>query len=125
MQEGDDFLGVVSRKDGKGRALRKGESQRLDGRYQYRYTDPAGKRHTIYDVDLNSLRQKEKEILRLAEIGIDYFRGNISLRDQVKEYLALKQNLRYSTARCYSFMSRKSKHFPLAERRLLVFPLMT
>ena len=86
MQEGDDFLGVVSRKDGKGRALRKGESQRLDGRYQYRYTDPAGKRHTIYNVDLNSLRQKEKEILRLAEIGIDYFRGNISLRDQVKEY---------------------------------------
>lgn len=119
MQEGDDFLGVVSRKDGKGRALRKGESQRLDGRYQYRYTDPAGKRHTIYDVDLNSLRQKEKEILRLAEIGIDYFRGNISLRDQVKEYLALKQNHRYSTARCYSFMVKKIEAFPIGGKAII------
>ena len=119
MQEGDDFLGVVSRKDGKGRALRKGESQRPDGRYQYRYTDPAGKRHTIYDVDLNSLRQKEKEILRLAEIGIDYFRGNIFLSDQITQYLALKKNIRYSTARCYSFQLKKVSSFPIGDKPII------
>lgn len=38
-----------SRKDSKGRVLRKGESQRKnDGRYIYQYTDPNGKRHVIY-----------------------------------------------------------------------------
>ena len=36
------------RKDSKGRVLRKGESERKDGIYMYRYTDLDGSRKTIY-----------------------------------------------------------------------------
>ena len=38
----------MSRKDSKGRVLRKGESQRKnDGRYIYQYTDSTGKRRVV------------------------------------------------------------------------------
>ena len=41
-----------SRKDNKGRVLRKGETQRsCDGKYVYTYTDPEGKRRSIYSKD--------------------------------------------------------------------------
>ena len=53
-----------SRKDSKGRALRKGESQRKsDGRYIYQYTDPNGKRRMIYARDLPELREKEQKLV--------------------------------------------------------------
>lgn len=50
------------RKDNKGRVLKEGESQRKDGRYQYRYMDMFGKRKTIYAKDLRSLRELEEII---------------------------------------------------------------
>lgn len=47
-----------SRKDKKGRVLRKGESQRTeDNRYMYTYTDPFGRRKRVYATDLQSLRK--------------------------------------------------------------------
>lgn len=42
--------------------LRKGESRRPDGRYDFRWTDANGKRHSIYAATLQELRQKEKGI---------------------------------------------------------------
>ena len=46
-----------SRKDNKGRVLRKGESQRKsDLRYIYQYTDPNGSRRVLYAIDLLELR---------------------------------------------------------------------
>ena len=54
-----------ARKDNKGRALRKGESQRTeDMRYVYTYTDPYGKRRYIYANDLRTLREKEDKLLK-------------------------------------------------------------
>lgn len=48
-----------ARKDNRGRALRKGESQRsADGRYVYTYTDPLGRRKFVYAMDLMTLRKK-------------------------------------------------------------------
>jgi len=55
----------MARKDNRGRNLKVGESQRKDGLYMYRYTDEkTGKRSTIYDSDLASLRVKEKQITK-------------------------------------------------------------
>lgn len=55
----------MARKDNRGRNLKVGESQRKDGLYMYRYTDEkTGKRLTIYDADLGSLRIKEKQITK-------------------------------------------------------------
>ena len=49
-----------TRKDLRGRVLRKGESQRRsDGRYVYTYTDPLGRRKYVYAQDLVTLREKE------------------------------------------------------------------
>lgn len=42
----------MSRKDAKGRVLRKGESQRKDGCYQYRYADINGDRQCVYSWSL-------------------------------------------------------------------------
>ena len=60
----------MARKDKRGYNLRKGESQRKDGRYSYCYMDPTGVRRTIYATDLKELREKEKSINRELEEGI-------------------------------------------------------
>lgn len=65
----------TSRKDSKGRVLKTGESERKDGLYQYRYTEPNGQRKIIYANNLNELRKKESEILKLNELGVSYFEG--------------------------------------------------
>ena len=67
------------RKDNKGRILRTGESQRKDLIYQYRYTDIRGKRQTVYSSDLKELREKEKEIQKQLDDGIDYAAGKINV----------------------------------------------
>lgn len=41
--------------------LRKGETQRKDGIYDYRWTSPDGKRHSIYASTLEELRAKEEQ----------------------------------------------------------------
>ena len=55
---------AIARKDSRGRALRKGEVQRKDGRYCYTYTDPFGRRKFVYAPDLVTLREKEKRLMK-------------------------------------------------------------
>ena len=54
-----------TRKDLRGRSLRKGEVQRAsDKRYMYTYPDPLGRRKFIYANDLTQLREKEEKLLK-------------------------------------------------------------
>ena len=54
-----------ARKDNRGRALRKGESQRqADLMYIYTYTDPFGKRKYTYSNDLIKSSEKEQKLLK-------------------------------------------------------------
>ena len=54
--------GTSTRKDNKGRVLRKGESQRKsDLRYIYQYIDPNKKRRVIYANDLPALYSNKTE----------------------------------------------------------------
>ena len=96
-----------SRKDNRGRTLRKGEVQRSsDLRYLYTYTDPLGKRRFVYAKDLMSLREKEKELLRDQMDGLDrYTAGRASVNDAFDRYMATKRNLRDSTKSnyCYTY----------------------
>ena len=63
---------MASGKDGKGRVLRKVEHYRkADGRYSYIYTDPLGKKRTIYAKSLVTLRQKEDELVRDQMDGLN------------------------------------------------------
>lgn len=61
----------MARKDNKGRNLKTGESQRPDGRYMYRYKDEiTGKRVTIYDMDLASLREQKRKSIKILMISL-------------------------------------------------------
>ena len=92
------------RKDNKGRILRTGESQRKDLIYQYRYTDIRGKRQTVYSSDLKELREKEKEIQKQLDNGIDYAAGKITVIQLLERYISLKQGVRYNTKVGYNFV---------------------
>ena len=88
------------RKDNKGRVLRTGESQRQDGRYCYRYKDLDGKRKYIYDLDLNSLREKEKQINR--DIDDKVYSNDITMNDCFDRYMSVKTDLRDGTRHGYN-----------------------
>ena len=92
------------RKDNKGRILRTGESQRKDLIYQYRYTDAHGKRQTVYSSDLKELREKEKEIQKQLDSGLDYAAGKITVIQLLERYISLKQGVRYNTKVGYNFV---------------------
>lgn len=102
------------RKDKKGRILLKNESERSDGRYQYRYTDVFGKRQTFYAPTLDELRQKEKELQRALDNGISYSGGKMTINELVEKYLALKSRKCYSTVTTYQSWADSIKQEPLA-----------
>ena len=80
---------MACRKDGKGRVLRKGEHYRkTDGRYSYIYTDPLGKKRTIYAKSLVTLRQKEDELVRDQMDGLNvYVAGSADVNFLFDRYL--------------------------------------
>ena len=78
----------MSRKDNRGRVLHKGESQRNDGRYVFRYVEKGGKTHSIYAKTLKELREKEKERTKAELTGIKYHDGNrLTLNDVFDDYI--------------------------------------
>lgn len=95
-----------ARKDNKGRALRKGESQRTeDMRYVYTYTDPFGRRKYIYATDLRTLREKENQLLKDQLDGLDvYAAGNADLNFVFDRYISTKTDLRKTTYTNYKYM---------------------
>ena len=103
-----------SRKDSRGRVLRKGESQRKDGLYQYRYTDLLKIRRTIYDSDLNELRRKAAEIDKQLGMGINYHSGTIQLMEQIELMLEIKTNLSSNTPRSYKYLLVALERHPIA-----------
>ena len=106
------------RKDSHGRVLKTGESERKDGRYQFRYTDISGNRRTIYASDLQKLRAKEKEIQRELDAGIDYSQGEITVIDLVERYISLKQGMRHATKVGYNFVLNLLKKEEFGFRRI-------
>ena len=60
----------IKRKDKSRVVLKKGESQRKDGTYDYRWTSRNGRRHSIYAQTLEELRIKEDAITRDEMDGI-------------------------------------------------------
>ena len=92
------------RRDKKGRILKTGESQRPDGRYQYRYKDGFNKYKYIYSYDLQALREEEKQIEQDLKDGIDYAAGNITVSELARRYISQKQGTRHNTQVGYNFV---------------------
>lgn len=101
----------MSRKDSKGRVLRKGESQRKnDGRYIYQYTDSTGKRRVVYSNDLLELREKEKELVRNQLDGLEsYCSGKTTLNYAFDRYISTKYDLKEHTRVNYKYMYNRGE----------------
>lgn len=94
-----------ARKDNKGRALRKGESQRTDNTYVYTYTDPFKKRRFVYAKDLQTLREKQEKLKREQLDGLNsYVGGNATLNFVFDRYMSTKYELRKTTRSNYIYM---------------------
>ncbi len=94
-----------ARKDNRGRALRKGESQRTDNTYVYTYTDPFKKRRFVYAKDLQTLREKQDKLKREQLDGLDsYLAGNATLNFVFDRYMSTKYDLRKTTKSNYLYM---------------------
>jgi len=95
-----------TRKDLRGRSLRKGEMQRSsDKRYVYSYTDSLGQRKYIYANDLVTLREKEKQLVRDQMDGLDiYVAGKATVNFVFDRYMNTKTNLRQTSRSNYQYM---------------------
>ena len=92
------------RKDKKGRILKDGESYRSDGRYMYRYATAGGDRKCVYARSLDELREKEQQIQRDLQDGIDHAAGSVTVIALAERYIAQKQGVRYNTRIGYNFV---------------------
>ena len=91
---------ATTRKDWRGRTLRKGEMQRsCDKRYAYSYTDPLGRRKYIYANDLVTLREKEAQLTKDQMDGLDiYVAGKATVNFVFDRYMSLKDFASYAEA---------------------------
>lgn len=95
---------MARRKDNKGRVLEKGESQRADGSYMYRWTDVAGTRRTIYANSLNELREKELEVLKLEKIkNVVWADTKLTVGELIERHLATKK-VKITTRNRYKYL---------------------
>ncbi len=68
----------------------------------FSYTDPFGRRKTIYDKDLAKLREKEDNLKRDQLDGLDvYVAGRATLNDLFDRYISMKRDLRYTVNHAY------------------------
>lgn len=89
----------------KGRqVLRKGEGQRSNGSYYYRWTDRSGERHTIYSKSLTVLREREKELEHDQADGIKYEAMYVTINDVYKLWKDLRRGLKNNTFENYKYM---------------------
>ena len=107
-----------SDKDSKGRKLQKGESQREDGRYEYRYTDANGKRKSVYSwkltpTDPTPQGKKRGPSLRELKLKIEADRrdgisdANMTVDDLWKKFITSKRKLKDSTRNGYIYNYNK------------------
>ena len=106
------------RRDNRNRVLRFGESQRPDGRYQFKYQDNDGKVKFVYSwrLDKNdrtpagkkrelSLREKEKQVEHDLFDHIIANGGNLTVLELVEKYISLKTGVRHNTEANYKFVT--------------------
>lgn len=104
------------RRDKKGRRLLTGESQRKDGKYEYKYQDAFGKRKTVYSWRLTEadsvpkgkrgdipLREKERQIQLDLNRGIACAE-DLTVLELVEMYVAQKRGVRHNTRANYNFV---------------------
>lgn len=120
------------RRDTKGRLLWKGEYQKSDGRYMYRYIDAKGEARFVYSWTLTQtdrppkgkqadvcLREMEKTITRDVQDEIDrHFANKTTLNAFFERYIMDKRELKQSTRSNYKYMYKKYVEVDFGKRKL-------
>lgn len=119
------------RRDNKGRKLFNGESQRKDGKYEYKYPDAWGKRKTVYSWKLTptdrvpagkrddiSLREKIKQIQKDLNSNITPDGGNFTVLELVEKYISQKTGVRHNTRSNYNFVVNVIKKEAFGQKRI-------
>ena len=119
------------RRDNKGRKLFNGESQRKDGKYEYKYQDAWGKRKTVYSWKLTptdrvpagkrddiSLREKIKQIQKDLNSNIKPDGGNFTVLELVEKYISQKTGVRHNTRSNYNFVVNVIKKEVFGQKRI-------
>lgn len=118
------------RRDSKHRVLRRGESIRADGKYQFKY-HINGKPHFVYSWRLEptdklpvgkkpclSLRELEKQIGYDLETLSDPMGKNMTVIELVERYLRTKTGVRDSTRAGYKTVQRILQKEPFGEKKI-------
>jgi len=97
----------TKRKDKSRVVLKKGESQRKDGTYDYRWTSKNGKRHSIYAQTLEELRIKEEVVVRDEMDGIRAEARCTTLNELFEVWAQVKRGLKDNTYQNYLYVYRQ------------------
>lgn len=92
------------RRDANRIVLKKGEGQRGNGTYYYRWSDNKGKRHYVYAKSLEDLREQEKEITKEKVDGLKAEARYKTLNDLYDVWVQLKRGLKDNTFQNYKYM---------------------
>ena len=95
---------ATKRKDSNRIVLKKGEYQRTNGTYAYRWTDGKGKRHEVYARDLDDLRAKEKEIDADTNEGLKVEARYVIINEMYDLWEQLKRGIKDNTFENYKYM---------------------
>ena len=119
------------RRDNKGRKLLNGESQRKDGKYEYKYQDIYGNRKTVYSWKLTpsdripsgkrndiSLREKIKDIQKDLEKNIMPCGCNTTVVKLVEKYISQKTGVRHNTKANYKFVINILRKEAFGQKRI-------
>ena len=90
--------------DSNRRVLRKGESQRKNGTYDFRWVDSKGIRHSVYAPTLEELRKLEKEIVIDEYDGIKTETKKLTVNNVFDTWCDLKRGLKDKTFQNYTYM---------------------
>lgn len=97
-------MSINRRFDNKHCVLQKGECQRPDGKYVYRWTDSYGKRHQIYANDLDDLRIKEQKVDLNKLEGIKDAPANLTVERLYETWSRLKRGIKANTRSGYVYV---------------------
>ena len=118
------------RRDSKHRVLRRGESIRANGKYQFKY-HIGGKPHFLYSWRLEptdplpvgkkpclSLREMEKQLGYDLDNRLDPLGKNITVMELVERYLKTKVGMRPNTLANYNFVKNILKEEAFAQQKI-------
>lgn len=121
---------TAKRRDSKHRILRKGESIRANGKYQFKY-HVDGKPHFVYSWRLEptdplpagkkpgpSLRELEKQIGYDLDSQLDLSGKNITVEELIDRYLATKIGVKPNTKQNYGFVKNLMKNEDFSRKKI-------